>query len=315
VIRNNLDSKGQSNCFFVFDNFLGDSNWARHIRRRIVQSSSHRYNAFVSGPSGTGKRLVARSLHEHSNRRSGPFVPVDCAALPASLFRSQVFGKAHRETTTLGSLRAANGGTIYLANIERLSFELQAELFQVLETKLVTPVDSMEEFSIDVRVVAGSCQDLDELVRNGQFRADLFSRLSVLTFDTKPLNDRLDDVEQIANQLIAKLTFERGMSMKGLSRDAIDLLCAYYWPGNIRELRDTLDAAICDCEGDVVRATDLGIELSGQRAAWETLADLEAKHIRDTLAISCGDIDQAAILLGIDQDELRRKLAKLSLDS
>lgn len=311
MIRNNLDAQGQKNCFFVFDNFLGDSNWARHIRRRIVQSSSHRYNAFVSGPSETGKRLVARSLHEHSNRRSGPFVPVNCAALPASLFRSQVFGKAHRETTTLGSLRAANGGTIYLANIERLSFELQAELFHALETKQVTPVGSTEEFSIDVRVVAGSCQDLDELVRNGQFRADLFSRLSVITFETKPLAERIDDVEPIANHLMAKLTFERGMPMKSLSRDAIDLLCAYDWPGNIRELREVLDAAICKAKDEVVRATDLGIELNEQRAAWETLADLEAKHIRDTLAISCGDVDQAAVLLGIDRAELCRKLEKL----
>ena len=111
----------------------------------------------------------------------------------------------------------------------------QEDLFHVLETKTVTPVRSNQSFAVDVRVVASSCKNLDEAVREGRFRADLFTRLSVLTFETKSLAERLDDVEKIANHLVAKLTFERGMQMKCLSRDALDLLCAYDWPGNVRE--------------------------------------------------------------------------------
>ena len=314
MIQNNLNAKGQ-NCFFVFDNLLGDSNWARQIRRRISQPSSYRYNAFVSGPSGSGKRLIARSLHEHGPRSAKPFIPVDCATLPGILFQGQMFGQMHRETTTLGCVRAADGGTLYLANVDRLSLDQQEDLFHVLETKTVTPVRSNQSFAVDVRVVASSCKNLDEAVREGRFRADLFTRLSVLTFETKSLAERLDDVEKIANHLVAKLTFERGMQMKCLSRDALDLLCAYDWPGNVRELRDSLDNAVCTSEDEIVRAHHLDVELNELRAAWETLADLEAKHIRDTLAISCGDIDRAAALLGIARGELERKLNRMSDES
>lgn len=307
MIQNNLNTKGR-NSFFVFDNLLGDSDWARHIRRRIIQPSSHRYNALVCGPAGSGKLLIARSLHEHGPRRSRPFVPVNCQSLPGNLFRSQVFGRVHRETTTLGCIRAAEGGTLYLANVDSLTLDLQSELLHALETKTVTPAGCSVPHPIDIRVVASAEQDLDLAVREGRFRADLFGRLSVLTFETKPLGKRREDVEKIAIHLVAKLTFERGLPMKRLAQDALGLLSAYDWPGNVTELRDTLDAAICKSKHAVIRAQDLGIELCELRASWETLADLEARHIQDTLAIACGDVGRAAALLGIDPTELISKL-------
>lgn len=311
MIRNNLSVK-KHNCFFAFDNILGDSAWTRQLRRRVIQSSSHRFNACVSGPTGSGKRLVARSLHEHGPRRSEPFIPVDCARLPGNLFRSQVFGQIYRETTTLGSFRAANGGTLYLANIDRLSFELQLELLEVLETRSVSPVGTTtESHDVDVRIVVGARKNLDEEVREGRFRADLFSRLSVLSFETTTLASRPEDIEPIANHLLAKLTFERGLSVRSLSSEAIELLKVYDWPGNVRELRDVLDQSIFGSDQTVIDAEDLAIELSEHHLTWETLADLEAKHIRDTLAISCGNVEQAAALLGIDPSELRRKLLRL----
>lgn len=302
----------KQNCFFVFDNILGDSSWSRQLRRRVVQSSSHRFNAVVSGPTGTGKRLIARSLHEHGPRRANPFIPVDCARLSGNLFRSQVFGQVHRETTTLGSFRAANDGTLYLANVDSLTTELQVELLEVLETKSTTPFGSTESYGADVRLVVGSRKNLDREVCEGRFRADLFSKLSVLSFETTPLATRSEDIEPIAQHLLAKLTFERGMSNKSLSTEAIELLKVYDWPSNVREMRDVLDEAICSTDHSVIEAEDLPIELNEHHAVWETLADLEAKHIRDTLAISCGNVEQAAVLLGIDVVELQRKLSQLS---
>ena len=214
----------------------------------------------------------------------------------------------HRETTTLGCIRAAEGGTLYLANVDSLSLELQSELLHTLETKTVIPIGGSDPHPIDVRVVASAEEDLDLAVREGRFRADLFGRLSVLTFQTKSLGKRMEDVEKIATHLVAKLTFERGLPMKCLSRDALDLLCAYDWPGNVTELRETLDLAVSTSPHAIIRAHDLDIELSEVRARWETLADLEARHIRDTLAITCGDVGRAAALLGIDPTDLMGKL-------
>ena len=207
-------------------------------------------------------------------------------------------------------MRAANGGTLYLANVDRLSLELQGELLDVLDTKSVSPVGGSDCFSVDFRLVTSAEQDLDLAVREGRFRADLFGRLSVLNFETKPLSERLEDVEKIATHLVAKLTFERGLPMKSLSQDALDLLCAYSWPGNVTELREKLDAAISETSGTVIRASELGIDICELRTRWETLADMESRHIRETLAITRGDVGRAAALLGIDPQDLSRKLGE-----
>ena len=313
----NTDSTSakKQDSFFVFDNFLGDSDWARRTRRKVLQTSSHRFHAFITGPEGSGKRLIARALHEHGSRSHKPFIPVDCGSLPGMLFRSQLFGQSFSETTTLGCFRSADGGTIYLSNIERLDGESQIELLEAIESSTVVPLDSTDAHKVDVRVIVGSEMNLEDEVRQGRLRSDLYRRLCVLSFETTSLRSRPADIIPIANHFAAKHTFERGLDIRSFTNAAMDSLMSYHWPGNVRELHDVIDVAVGELgtheskiEADVLPISD---ENRGT-ANWSTLAELEVKHIRETLIHTRGSVGQAADMLGIDRLELERRLVRLA---
>lgn len=307
MINYNVNAKGQD-CFFAFDNILGRSAWAKSLRRRIIQSARHRFNALVCGPPGSGKRLVARAIHEHGPRRDAPFIPVDCARISSgNLFRSQLFGQVYCETTSLGCLRAADAGTIYLANVNKLDTECQIELLEALDSREVYPVGSEEPYSIDVRVIAGSIPDLEREVCDGRFRSDLFARFCVLSFETVELRKRLDDIVPLADFLMAKSTFERGLKVKRFSPTAREVMRAYDWPGNVRELFNVIDDGVAACDGDVVHAEHLPIE-ARDIDNWVTLSDLQKLHIRKTIEVTNGNVTEASRLLGISVTELEYRL-------
>lgn len=282
------------------------------MRRRIVQTSTHRFNAFIVGPQGCGKRLIARALHEHGPRSQNPFIQVHCSRLPADLFRTQFFGKAYQETTTLGCLMAANGGTVYLADVDRLSLETQREVLETLESKCVVPYGSDEKRDFDVRVIAGSQKDLEREVREGRFDVELYRRLCVLPFEVTPLSSRPADILPIARHLVAKLTFENGQEIKTLSNAAGELLKAYDWPRNVAELRDILDQSIYLAEDEpVIDVQHIPIDFSANTKEWSTLADVQANHIRHTMAAAGGNLDRAALMLGISTVELNERLSQI----
>ena len=312
VNRNKAVCAKKRGRFFAFDNFLGESDWTKRIRRRIVQSSNHRFNAYISGPAGSGKRLVARSLHEHGSDEGSPFIPVDCSQLNCDFFRTQMFGKAYLETTTLGCLRSANGGTIYLANVEQLGLPSQRALLEVLESGRVVPTDSQESHDFDVRFVVGSRKNLEQLVRDGHFLVELFRRLCVVPFETEPLRSRPGDILPIANHLIAKLTFERGVDVKSLTGHATTVLASYEWPGNVTELQEALDDAIQVSGNDPeIDVCHLPLKM-GTGHSWSTLADVEAMHIRNTVEVTGGDVELAAGMLGITREELEARMDAIS---
>jgi DNA-binding NtrC family response regulator len=239
------------------EHLVGDSGWAKRTRKRIEQVASYRSNVLISGPSGTGKELIARALHTHSDRADKPFIPVNCAAIPGTLFASQLFGHVKGAFTgaqhsALGCFRAADGGTIFLDEIGELDLDLQAKLLRVLQDREVVPVGAHDAVPVDVRVVAATNRDLEAEVREGNFRLDLYYRLNVIVVETEPLCRRPEDIEVLADHILAKAAVENGLPLKQLSCEALTLFQVHDWPGNVRELQNVLERAVLFTEDEVI---------------------------------------------------------------
>lgn len=319
---------------------VGESAWSRAIRRQILQVATYPTSVLVSGPSGTGKELIARAIHAASGRHAAAFVPVDCASVPGELFAGHLFGHVLGAFTganyaRLGCFRAADGGTIFLDEIGELSLELQARLLRTLQERVVVPVGSEQGVPVDVRVVAATNRDLAAEVAAGRFRLDLYHRLNVVALGTVALRQRIEDIPAIAGNYLARLSMERGFPRKVLSSEALQALCEYDWPGNVRELQNALERAVVFTSGESIRTDFLPgrvvdrlpepgvgsgvshVQVYESMAAprvWATLAVVECEHIRRTLERTNFNRSAAARLLKIDRASLARKIRHFHLD-
>ena len=231
------------------DNIIGHSAKMRAIFDMIVTVAPQTSRVLITGETGTGKELVARAIHENSPRSKEPFITINCGAFPETLLESELFGYVKGAFTGAnenrqGLFRGAHGGTIFLDEIGNMSLPMQVKLFRVLQENRVRPVGSNEETEIDVRVIAATNKDLDKAIASGEFREDLFYRLSVIPIALPPLRERRDDIPLLARAFLERFRKSMDKPVEGISPDAMSLMESYDWPGNVRELENTMERSV-----------------------------------------------------------------------
>jgi two-component system nitrogen regulation response regulator NtrX len=289
----------------------------------------------IFGESGTGKELVAHALHEHSLRARGPFVEVNCAALPEELIESEMFG--HRAGSFPGAsqdkpgkFHKADGGTLFLDEVGDMSLKTQAKVMRALAEQRIEPVGSPVSVSVDVRVIAATNKNLEEEIARGNFREDLFYRLNVIPFVVPPLRERVEDIALLVEHFIAEFTEGYGRKAKAISPDALAALAAYRWPGNVRELRNLIERIVIMNPQAKIERKHLpafvfrpegrpeGRDEGGRRGAeLTTLQEARAAYERDfitrKLAENRGNVARTAADLGLERSHLYRKLKALGI--
>ena len=307
------------------DTFTGKSPAMEKVYRLIRQAASANANVLVEGPSGTGKELVAKALHDLSPRASGPFVAVECAALSPTLIESELFGHEKGAFTgadrmKIGKFEAASGGTLFLDEITEIDLATQVKLLRALESRTIQRVGGNEDIRVDFRLVAATNRDLAVYVREGKFREDLYYRLNVIDIHLPALKDRPGDIALLVSRFIKEFSAANGNNVTGIDAKAIKALEDYPWPGNVRQLRNVVEKMCVLSAGGKLTLDDVPIEItstlsattSGSAttpiAAQATLAETEKDTILRVLAECGNNKSKAALKLGISRRTLHRKL-------
>lgn len=301
---------------------IGRSKVMRDLYGMIDKTRSVDAPVLIDGESGTGKELVAHAIHQASSRADAPFVAVNCAALPANLIQSELFGHEKGAFTgaqqrKFGRLEAAVGGTIFLDEIGDLPLDLQVNLLRVLQNRSIERLGSNREIQLDVRVVAASNVDLEQAVKQGRFREDLYYRLNVLRLHSPPLREREGDVELLALHYLKEFADPSQGTARGLSQQALRVMSNYTWPGNVRELINRVRRAVIMSENQLLKPEDLGLEKRVEDAGSMTLdrarAQAEFQAIRCALRRNQNNMSAAARQLGISRATLYRVLERSAL--
>ena len=310
---------------------LGLSKPMELLREMIAKVARSQAPVHISGESGTGKELVARLIHESGPRRDGPFVPVNCGAIPTELMESEFFG--HKKGSFTGAvadkeglLRSAEGGTLFLDEVADLPLHMQVKLLRVIQEKAVRPVGEPREVPVDVRILSATHRKLDELVKAGRFREDLYYRINVIELHVPALRERLDDVPLLVDALLDRVSQQIGVKVPDVGPGALQKLREYSYPGNVRELENILERAVTLCANDRIEPDDIqvrsqaGVELDelDQAAASDGLSDqleqIEREAIIKALEQTRYNKTRAAELLGMSFRQLRYRVKKLGIE-
>jgi len=295
----------------------GESPIMGKMFEAIDKAAATPVTVLITGESGTGKELVARAIHYNSDRASAAFVPINCGGIPEGLLESELFGHLKGSFTGAAASRAgffqtADGGTIFLDEIAETSLAMQVKLLRVLQDKEVRMVGDMRSRKVDVRILAATNKNLNNLVNKGMFREDLFFRLSVITINVPPLRDRDNDILLLAHDFAVKFADELDKSVMRFADDALRLMKEYYWPGNVRELENVIQRLAVMNDGDIIRAADLPALMRSAPAVQpplkRTLVEVEREYIKNVLESVNGNKTRAAEILEIDRKTLREKL-------
>ncbi|HUF74319.1 MAG TPA: sigma-54 dependent transcriptional regulator [Gammaproteobacteria bacterium] len=307
---------------------IGRSEAMQRMRGMIQKVARSQAPVHISGESGTGKELVARMIHESGSRRDGPFVPINCGAIPTELMESEFFG--HKKGSFTGAVadkkglvQSAEGGTLFLDEVADLPLHMQVKLLRVIQEKSVKPVGENVETLVDVRVLSATHRDLAELVAQGEFREDLYYRINVIELNVPPVRERGEDILELAQHILSELAAEQGIDPPRLSAAARSALLRYPFPGNVRELENILERAMTLCPGAVIEVGDIDLraqaegqmpQAAGSTALGTQLEDIEREAIVKALEKSRYNKTAAAKLLGISFRALRYRIKKLEIE-
>jgi DNA-binding NtrC family response regulator len=312
----------RANQISTFQGLLGDSPQMKSLIRQVGRVSNTDFTVLIRGESGTGKELAARGIHSLSGRAAGPFVPVNCGALPEGLIQSELFGHekgafSGADRSHTGRIESAQDGTLFLDEIGDLPLNLQTNLLRFLQEKSIERVGGSGQIFLDVRIVAATNVNLEEAVNQGRFREDLYYRLNVLNIDTPPLRKRGNDMRLLAESFFEQFSKEANPNLKGLSKQAIDAIEAHYWPGNIREMINRIQRAVVMCEGKLITIRDLGLDEaipSDLCSLGEARGVAERKIIETTLFHMRNNVSKTARQLDISRVTLYRLMEQHSIE-
>jgi DNA-binding NtrC family response regulator len=304
--------KKEIDCHHGFDQFVGESREMQKVYRRIIQVASTDSTVLITGESGTGKELAARAIHKNSPRRDQPFVAVDCTALAENLLESELFGHVKGSftgavQTKMGLLMVADGGTLFLDEISNISLATQAKLLRVLQERQVTPIGGTQPVSFNIHLVAATNRNLKTMIAEGKFREDLFFRLNIIPLDLPPLRERKGDIPLLIRHFINKFIDEVGKDLRGISPEAMQFLENYSYPGNVRELVNTIERAVVLAEGDIIQKENLELSDTAEPEPGfdgyvptnaEALKEMK-RHIRDR---SVENVEKAFVMSALKRN-------------
>jgi transcriptional regulator with GAF, ATPase, and Fis domain len=301
-----------------FGTIIGACDVMRGIYRRIEKVAATDVSVLISGETGTGKELIAREIHLRSDRRKGPFVTINCGAIPENLLESELFGYVRGAFTgavsnRAGKFQAADGGTLFLDEIGEMPLNLQVKILRALQDRSITRVGDTRPERVDIRVVAATNRDLKKMIAEGAFREDLYYRLNVVTIHLPPLRERGDDITLLARYMMERFATELNVGKKSLARDALVAIRKHAWPGNIRQLENHIRKALILSESSTIHASDLDLEADAQRAILtlnEAREEWQRQYIREILALNEGNRTKTARDLGVDPRTVFRFLEK-----
>ena len=308
---------------YQFKNVIGRTAQMFQVYKTIAKVADTTSTVLLCGERGTGKELIARSLHFNSQRNNRPFIPVDCASLVETLIESELFGHVRGAFTGASSakkglLEESDGGTLFLDEVGNLSLSMQSKLLRFLQEHEIKRVGGTETTKVDVRVIAATNQPLEPLVRSGKFREDLFDRLNVIMITLPPLRERKEDVPLLASHFLQKFSEENHKSISHISPEALEILLQYSWPGNVRELQHTIERAVIFSTQPIILPEDLPRKMSQEAKGLEipmpektlSLKELEKRYVLKVLQETGGNKKKASEILGIDRATLYRILEK-----
>lgn len=313
---------------YDFENIIGKSSAMQRVFETIKKVAQTDGTVLITGKSGTGKELVARAVHYNSKRKEKPFIPVNCGAIVENLFESELFGHKKGAFTgasmdRVGFFKSADGGTIFLDEVSEIPLHLQVKLLRAIEMKQVTPVGTSHEIPVDVRIIASTNRNLEKAVQDGKYREDLFYRLNVVGIELPPLSERIDDIPLLVQHFVSRYATEMNKDVRGVDHEAMKLLLAHNWKGEVRELENIIERATIFAEGNMITTKELpaffgqstgSYSFGGNKPLKEAVAEFEREYISHMLRIHPSK-DELAKALNISLSSLYRKIEELNIPS